>query len=90
LDATTALGYLAGTLTTIAFVPQVLKIHKTKSANDVSLRSFSVFCVGVALWLLYGIRMGEFPIIVTNGITLVLAIAILVLKIRYRHNPPAA
>jgi MtN3 and saliva related transmembrane protein len=90
LDATTALGYLAGTLTTIAFVPQVLKIHKTKSAKDVSLRSFSVFCVGVALWLLYGIRMGEFPIIVTNGITLVLAIAILVLKIRYRHHPPAA
>ena len=83
MDLTTALGLAAATLTTIAFVPQVTKIWKTKSAKDVSLGMFVVFCTGVALWLAYGIMLGELPIIVANTITLVLGLAIVAMKIRY-------
>ena len=83
MDLTTALGLAAATLTTIAFVPQVTKIWKTKSAKDVSLGMFVVFCTGVALWLAYGIMLGELPIIIANTITLVLGLAIVAMKIRY-------
>ena len=83
MDVTTALGLLAATLTTIAFIPQVTKIWKSKSAKDVSLGMFIVFCTGVALWLAYGILLGEMPIIVANTITLILALAILAMKLKY-------
>ena len=78
------LGYAAGFLTTIAFVPQVLKIWRTKSAKDVSLATFAAFTLGVVLWLLYGIARQEPPIIIWNSVTLVLAVAILVMKVKYR------
>ena len=78
------LGYAAGFLTTIAFVPQVLKIWRTKSAKDVSLATFAAFTLGVVLWLLYGIARQEPPIIIWNSVTLLLAVAILVMKVKYR------
>ena len=74
---------VAATLTTIAFIPQVKKIWNSKSAKDVSLGMFIVFCTGVALWLAYGILLGEMPIIVANTITLALALAILAMKLKY-------
>jgi MtN3 and saliva related transmembrane protein len=77
------LGYIAGTLTTAAFVPQVLRIWFTKSARDISWTMFIVFTAGVALWLVYGILLGTWPLILANGATLALASAILVLKWRY-------
>lgn len=77
-------GLAAGFLTTVAFIPQVAKIYRTKSAKDVSLRAFAVFTIGIAAWLVYGFMKGEFPIILWNAVTLVLAAAILVMKIRYR------
>ena len=80
----TGLGLAAGFLTTAAFVPQVWRIYKTKSAKDVSLPAFIAFAVGVALWLAYGILKKEPPISIWNGITLALAIAIVVMKIRYK------
>jgi MtN3 and saliva related transmembrane protein len=67
----------------VAFVPQVTKVWRTKSARDVSLKMFLVFSTGVALWLLYGALLGEWPIILTNAVTLVLALAILGMKLRY-------
>lgn len=79
-----ALGALAGTLTTAAFVPQVLKTWKSRSAGDVSFAMFLIFSVGVLLWLVYGILIGATPIVVANSITLVLAIAILAMKIRFK------
>lgn len=85
--ASVYLGYLAGTLTTIAFVPQLVKIWRSKSADDVSLAMFLIFTTGVALWLLYGLLIGAWPVIVANAVTLVLACAILVLKLRYRARP---
>jgi MtN3 and saliva related transmembrane protein len=83
LNLNTAIGLLAGLLTTLAFVPQVTKVWRSKSARDVSLKMFLVFSAGVGLWLAYGILLGEWPIIVTNGATLVLALAILGMKLRY-------
>ena len=78
------LGILAGLLTTLAFVPQVWKIWKTKSARDVSLPAFITFTVGVALWTAFGILKDEIAITVWNSITFVLAVAILVMKVRYK------
>ena len=83
MDLTTLLGLAAATLTTMAFVPQFTKIWKTKSAKDVSLGMFVVFCTGVALWLAYGILLGELPIIIANAITLVLGLGILGMKLKF-------
>ena len=83
MDANTALGLIAGALTTASLVPQVLKIWKTKSAEDVSLAMFIAFCCGVALWLIYGILSGDVPIVVWNSITLALALAIVTMKVKY-------
>ena len=77
------IGYLAGALTTIAFVPQVLHILRKRSAHDISWGMFSLFGIGVALWLWYGIRLASVPLIVANGITLSLVATILVLKLHY-------
>ena len=84
MDMIVGLGLLAGGLTTASFVPQVAKIWKTKSAEDVSLTMFVAFCVGVALWLTYGIIKKDWAILLTNGVTLVLGLAILVMKIKYK------
>ena len=78
------LGLAAGFLTTIAFVPQVWKIWKTKSARDVSLPTFVAFTLGVALWTVFGILKDELAITIWNSVTFVLAVAILVMKIRYK------
>jgi MtN3 and saliva related transmembrane protein len=77
------LGLIAGTLTTIAFFPQLLKTWKSKSAKDVSLVMMITFSVGVSLWIVYGLALGAMPIVATNVVTLSLAILILILKIRY-------
>ena len=83
MDTTTLLGFAAGFLTTVAFIPQVLKIWRAKTARDVSLHTFAAFTLGVALWLAYGIAKGEPPIIVWNAITLALAGAILAMKVKF-------
>jgi MtN3 and saliva related transmembrane protein len=84
MDMIVGLGLLAGGLTTASFVPQVAKIWKTKSAEDVSLTMFVAFCVGVALWLAYGVIKKDWAILATNGVTLILGLAILVMKIKYK------
>ena len=84
LDYANLLGLSAGTLTTAAFVPQALKIWQSKSAADVSYSMFFIFSTGVFLWLLYGIAIGAAPVIITNVITLALAILIIILKTKYR------
>ena len=83
------IGLLAGVLTTIAFVPQLLKIYATKSGKDVSARMFVMFSAGVALWLVYGIMIRSLPVIIANVVTLALALAIMALKVRYRRRDAA-
>lgn len=82
----TYLGYVAGTLTTIAFLLQLLKIWRTKSAEDVSLAMFLIFTCGVFLWLVYGLMIGAWPVVIANAITFLLALAILCLKLWYRPS----
>lgn len=84
VEVSDLLGSAAGALTTAAFVPQVVKTWKSKSAADLSLGMFLVFAVGVLLWLAYGIAIGAAPIIVANSVTLSLCVAILAMKIRYK------
>jgi MtN3 and saliva related transmembrane protein len=81
--ALNVLGFVAGVLTTAAFIPQVLKIWKTRSARDISLGMYTAFTSGVVLWLVYGVVLGSMPIILANVFTLVLALAVLVMKLRY-------
>ena len=78
------LGYLAATLTTGAFVPQVLHTFRSNDLSGISLGMYSAFTLGVALWLLYGLALGEWPIIVANLITLALAFTILLRTWRAR------
>ena len=77
------IGLIAGLLTTMAFVPQVWKIYRTKSGKDISGRMFSILSAGIVLWLIYGILLRSVPLILTNSVTLVLSLAIIALKIRY-------
>lgn len=79
----TVIGLLAGTLTTVAFLPQAIKTWKSKSAEDLSLGMYSIFCSGVVLWFIYGILTSDFPVMIANGVTLVLALSILYFKLAY-------
>lgn len=82
MDIVNITGSLAGCLTTIAFIPQVVRTWKTRSAQDISLFMFLLFSCGVLLWLIYGILLHALPIILANGITLVLSTLILAMKVR--------
>ena len=83
MDPVTALGLLAGTRTTVAFVPQVIRTWKSKSTKDLSLPMLVSFTTGVLCWLVYGIWIDSLPITLTNGATFVLAGTNLLLKLRY-------
>ena len=77
------IGYLAAALTTCSFVPQALHTFRTRDVSGISLGMYSVFTVGIALWLLYGLALSAWPIVVANAITLVLAGTILGMKLLY-------
>jgi len=80
----TLLGVFAGVLTTIAFLPQVLKIWRTKSTGDISLAMLVTFIMGISVWLVYGVLIRSLPIILANSVTLVLTVVILCFKLRYK------
>ncbi len=84
MDAIKILGLVAGSLTTISFLPQVIKTWQTRSAKDLSLVMFSVFCLGTLLWLTYGILIESSPIIIANAVTLVLSSILLFFKLRFK------
>lgn len=75
------LGYLAAALTTLSFVPQALLTLRTRQVQGISLGMYSLFTLGVALWLAYGWRLGEWPIVLANAVTLLLAGSILLTKL---------
>ena len=78
------IGYFAAALTTASFVPQAWHTFKTRDVRGISLGMYSAFTVGVAGWLLYGLLLGAWPIVIANAITLALAATILGMKLRYR------
>ena len=84
MPLTDFIGYVAACLTTLSFVPQAWHTFSTRDVRGISLGMYSAFTIGVALWLVYGLLLGAWPIVVANGITLVLAVAILVMKLRFK------
>ncbi len=83
MDFIQLIGIMAGTLTSISFLPQAIKTWKSRSAKDLSLGMFLIFTSGVALWLTYGIIREDLPIILANIVTLVLSASILYFKLKY-------
>jgi MtN3 and saliva related transmembrane protein len=81
---TTILGYSAAVLTSLSFLPQVIKLIRFKNTQGISLLMYSFFSLGILLWLLYGILLKEWPIILANIFTLACSLIILFYKLRYR------
>lgn len=79
---TDLLGYAAASLTTLAFLPQALLTMRTRDVSGISVGMYGAFTLGVALWLAYGLMLGEWPIVLANAATLALALSILVMKLR--------
>ncbi|HOP07681.1 MAG TPA: SemiSWEET transporter [candidate division Zixibacteria bacterium] len=84
MDTKTIIGLIAGALTTVSFLPQVLKTWRSRSTHDLSLSMYLAFSSGVVLWLVYGVMISSLPVILTNTVTLALTAVILALKLRYR------
>ncbi|MDD5334263.1 MAG: SemiSWEET transporter [Rhodoferax sp.] len=84
MPATEIIGYCAAVLTTGSFVPQAWHTFSTRDVSGISLGMYSVFTLGVACWLVYGLLLGAWPVVIANTITLLLAAAILLMKLRYR------
>ena len=82
-------GFAAATLSTVAFVPQVLRIVRTRSAHDISWWMFGIISLAAALWLGYGLLLDALPVILANAVTLMLAAAVLGLKWRYGRDLPS-
>ena len=76
-------GYAAGFLATAAFVPQVAKTFRARSARDISLGMYVLFCAGVGLWLVYGLLITSWPVVLSNFVTLVLSGSVLILKLKH-------
>jgi MtN3 and saliva related transmembrane protein len=84
MDTIIITGYIAGTLTTVSFLPQVIRSWKTKSTHDISFAMLALFGLGMLLWATYGIWINSLPIILANVITFALIIVLLAMKIRYK------
>ena len=83
----TVVGSVAAACTTGAFVPQVVRVWRLRSAAEISLATFSVFAFGTLAWLIFGLMLGSLPIILANGITFGLAVGIVALKLRFDRRP---
>lgn len=83
MNSTETIGYVAALLTTSSFIPQALHTFRTKDVSGISLGMYSVFTAGISLWLVYGLVLGAWPIVLANVVTLGLAAAILAMKLRF-------
>ena len=84
MDTIALIGYIAGALTTLSFVPQVARAWKLRETRDLSLAMLLLFAAGILLWTFYGIWTGSMPIILANVVTFVLILVLLGMKIRYK------
>ena len=80
------IGIIAAMCTTASFFPQIIKIFKTKHTKDISMGMYLVLAVGVVCWLIYGISIGELPIILANSFTIILCLTVIIAKIRYDRD----
>lgn len=83
VELITIVGLLAALFSTVSFLPQVIKAFKSRQTKDISLSMYAVLTTGIFLWLVYGLAMGDVPIIIANAVTLVLVSFVLILKVRY-------
>jgi len=83
MDIVMLIGAVAGFCTTISFLPQMIKVHRTKSAHDLSLSMFVIFAFGVSSWLVYGVLTESVPIIAANCVTLLFCGYILFMRVKY-------
>ncbi len=81
-----AIGYMAATMTTVSFLPQLIRVVKLRSARDISLTMFLVFSTGTFFWLMYGLLSHSAPVWIANAVTFVLSMSILILKLRFDRN----
>ena len=84
MDYVTIIGLIAGTITTISFLPQVLKIIRTRHTKDISLGMYVTLSMGILLWLVYGILISSLPVILANLISFILTLIIVIFKIKYK------
>jgi MtN3 and saliva related transmembrane protein len=87
MSSSELIGYLAACLTTASFIPQAWLTFRTRDVRGISLGMYSVFTLGVALWLAYGLLLAAWPVVAANTVTLALAASILGMKLKYRHAP---
>jgi len=83
VNITTIVGYIAGTLTTIAYLAQVLRTLKHRRTKDISLGMYLLLCSGIGLWLAYGILLHSWPVIIANAVALALSGSVLAMKIKF-------
>jgi len=83
MDYLFIIGILAGTFTTISFLPQVIKAYQSKHTKDLSMLMFVVFSIGLVLWIVYGIILKALPVILANSVTLLLCLYLIYLKLKY-------
>jgi len=85
------IGYIAGALTTAAYFPQAYKVYQSKHTRDISLIMFLLMTIGIAGWFIYGLLLNALPIILANGISLLLSVYILAMKVKnYFKKPESA
>jgi len=85
IDSASAIGFIAGVLTTLSFVPQVIRTFRTKRADDLSYAMLLAFGLGVFLWVIHGVMVHSGPIIAANIVTLILVLVIAGLKLHYHR-----
>ena len=83
MEATAIIGYAAAAVSTFVFVPQVVKTWRIKSAKDLSMATLGLMIAGLILWVIYGVLTWQAPVIAANGIVLVLASALLTMKLKF-------
>ncbi len=86
MEAYTIIGVLATIITTVSLLPQVIKIYRSKSSKDISAGMYTVFCVGIGLWAIYGVFIQDIVIVIANTLGFIQGAAILVLKFKYKNN----
>ena len=86
METATLVGYVAATLTTLAFIPQVIHTWRTRKMEDISAGMYTAFAIGLAAWIVYGILLGQWPIIAANSLTLIMVLFILVMKLRHSRR----
>lgn len=79
----TVIGTVAGTLTTAAYLPQVLQVWRSRSAGDISLPMYVMMVTGATLWVIYGLMLSAWPVVMANGVSLFFLIPILLFKLSY-------